>query len=163
MEIILDLKKLEKSELCLKKFVYLQALVDEVEIDLDLIDPEWKELEEELEVEMYIKVVGRDVFPRQKTLDLFSIKQNDVTFDEFWDKYHSVTGKPKTDKNPAEKYWRKLTKTHKKLALDMIEPYYNSLDNPRFCKKARTYLADKNFLDEFVKENSGEDPFIQKA
>lgn len=163
MELILDLKKLEKSNLSLKKFVYLQTLVDEIEIDTDFLDI-YREDIEDLQRNLYIKVVDDDVFLRQKALDLFNIKQQDITFKEFWDKYHEITGKPKTDRSPAEKYFRRLTKRQKKQALDMIEPYFNSFSNPKYCKKARTYLDHKNFQDEYLTEHSeGDDPFLQKA
>lgn len=164
MELILDLKKLEKSNLSLKKFVYLQTLVDEIEIDTDFLGICREDIED-LQRDLYIKVLEDGVFLRQKALDLFNIKQQDITFKEFWDKYHEITGKPKTDRVPAEKYWRRLSKKHKKLAMEMIQPFFNSLDNPKYCKKARTYLDHKNYLDEYLidQEKLDDDPFLQKA
>ncbi len=162
MELTIDVKKLENSGLSLEKFVLLQICVEELEIDLDLISPLWLELEKELQDAHYVKIIEENIYPRQKALDLFNKKDTTVTFEQFWEKYHSTTGKPKTDKVPAEKYWNRLTKTKKKKAYDMIIPYFESLDNPKYCKKARTYLADRNFEDEF-EEVSTEDPFITKA
>ena len=42
-------------------------------------------------------------------------------------------------------------------AIDNIQPYWNSLRDKKYCKKARTYLADKNFNDEFKPALSGID------
>jgi hypothetical protein len=68
-------------------------------------------------------------------------------FDDFWDKYHDLTGKPKTDRSSAEKKWVKLTANEKQLAIDRIGEY--SLTNvSEYLKKARTYLEDKSFNDE---------------
>lgn len=71
------------------------------------------------------------------------------SFNRFWEEYHRITGLPKTDKDAAFKYWKKLTKTERTQALARIDDYFHSLNNPKYCKKARTYLADKNFNDEY--------------
>jgi hypothetical protein len=76
-------------------------------------------------------------------------KKNTVIFDEFWKKYHRITGLRKTDKDAALKYWSKLSANEKQKAIECIIPFYNSLENPQFCKKARSYLSGKNFNDEF--------------
>lgn len=166
-DLIINVKLFEKSGLSLEKFVYLQILVEEIEHDFDysqFFSVPTNVVLSELERGMYIKVIDGQVFPRQGALDLFGVKQNDTTFEEFWERYHQITGKPKTDKNPAEKHFRRLTKKQKKQALDMIEPYFNSLNDSRYCKKARTYLADKNFQDEYLTEHSkGDDPFLQRS
>jgi len=89
---------------------------------------------------------------RQKALTLQSQIKPEVAFDKFWDKYHEVTGLKKTDLQAALKYWKKLTKQEKQLAFDNIKPYFYSLpvySTGRPVKKARTYLGDKNFNDEF--------------
>ena len=49
----------------------------------------------------------------------------------------------------AQKYWDKLSDIERQKAIDNIKPYYDSLKDKKYCKKARTYLADKNFNDEF--------------
>lgn len=72
-----------------------------------------------------------------------------VGFMDFWDSYNKLTGMIKTDKEPAKKYWSKLTNTEKENATLNIKRYYDSLNNKKYCKKARTYLKDKNFNDEF--------------
>jgi len=79
-------------------------------------------------------------------------------FSEFWNKYHKITGKKKTDKESALKKWKRLSSKEKKLALKNIESYYKSI-NPNYCKKARTYLNDKNFNDEFGPKNKELKPY----
>lgn len=87
------------------------------------------------------------------------IKENEKTpfdkeaFEYFWERYHSITKKPKTDKDAAIRYWKKLTKTERNSAVAKIELYFNSIEDKRFVKKCRTYLEDKNFNDEFQTSN----------
>jgi len=71
-------------------------------------------------------------------------------FGIFWESYHSITTKPKTDKEAALKYFSKLSPEERQKAIDQIKPYADSIEDKRYCKKARTYLADKNFNDEFA-------------
>lgn len=107
----------------------------------------------------YIKVTQQypaEYVLRQKALDL---KDNDVDpgFDKFWDEYHRITEQKKTDLQASLKYWKKLNNGEKQKALDNISNYYASLPmytTGKPVKKARTYLGDKNFNDEFeaVKE-----------
>ena len=88
----------------------------------------------------------------QRVIKAIESNEPDTNFDEFWNKYHEVTGLKKTDYQPAKKYWDKLTKRDRKSALDNIENYFVSLptySTGKPIKKARTYLADKNFNDEF--------------
>jgi len=73
------------------------------------------------------------------------------SFEQFWIKYHEITGLPKTEKDPAFRYWKPLTIADKEAAYKNIQPYFESLRESKYCKKARTYLGDKNFNDEFNK------------
>lgn len=82
-------------------------------------------------------------------------------FNEFWDKYHLITGKQKTDKEPTLKHWNKLNDADRRKAIDNIENYTKSLSDKKYCKKARTYLADKNFNDEFEIAVNGQKKYIQ--
>lgn len=75
--------------------------------------------------------------------------KNKIIFQQFWDSYHLITGLQKTDLQAAQKYWNKLSDTERQKAIKNIKPYYDSLKDKKYCKKARTYLADKNFNDEF--------------
>lgn len=114
-----------------------------------------------LEDKQYIKILGKDYGSidnyavRVKTEELFKEEKADnKSFDEFWDKYHEITKTLKTDKVPTIKYWRGLTKKERILAYNNIQNYFNSLTDRKYCKKARTYLSDKNFLDEFKNSNN---------
>lgn len=75
-------------------------------------------------------------------------EKTDSLFEGFWEEYHNRTTKPKEDKEAAFKKWKQLTKEEKRKAIDMIEAYSRSND-PRYLKKARTYLGDKSFNNEF--------------
>jgi len=77
-------------------------------------------------------------------------------FDFFWLKYHAITGKEKTDKESALKYWNKLKQHEKEKAIGNIQNYANTQENKLYLKKARTYLSDKNFNDEFNKTRETE-------
>ena len=76
--------------------------------------------------------------------------EKNILFSVFWDKYHLITCKPKKDKTPSIKYWKKLKDNERELAIKNIQLYYNDLSDKKYCKKARTYLSDKSFNDEFT-------------
>jgi hypothetical protein len=101
-----------------------------------------------LESRLYIKHVEEGIELRKKTTDLFP-EDKGVEFDDFWTAYHTITGLRPTDKEPARKYWKRMTIKEKNKAIEAIKPYFDSLNDKRFCKKARTYLGDKNYYDEF--------------
>jgi hypothetical protein len=75
------------------------------------------------------------------------------SFDLFWNEFHKITSRNKTDKEPTKKHWIKLNQIEQQKAIDSIKKYFDSLSDKKYCKKARTYLADKNFNDEFRKIN----------
>lgn len=84
-----------------------------------------------------------------KANELFEIIE--TSFEDFWEHYHRITDKPKTDKEPAKKHWKKLTTIERTRALDVnIITAYATNTDIRYRKKARTYLADKNFNDEYA-------------
>jgi len=76
-------------------------------------------------------------------------KSKVISFLDFWEQYHIITKKNKTDKEAALKYWKRLSEKEKQKAIDNIQDYYNSLNDKKYCKIARTYLDKKNFNDEF--------------
>lgn len=73
---------------------------------------------------------------------------NDI-FNYFWDYYHEITRINKTDKVPAFNHFKKLSVAEMEKAINTIRIYFNSLNDKKYCKKARTYLSDKNFNDEY--------------
>jgi len=83
-------------------------------------------------------------------------KEEIKEFDFFWNAYHKYTNKVKTDKEACIKYWNKLTEEERKRAITMIPAYAETSDDSQYLKKARTYLADKNFNDELDKKTEGE-------
>ncbi|MCK5022765.1 MAG: hypothetical protein KAS04_01195 [Candidatus Aenigmarchaeota archaeon] len=91
-----------------------------------------------------------------KDMDKVNLSSIKDTFEIFWNTYHMITGKLKTDKDDALKYFSKLTDAERIKAFEMIQLYSKSADK-QYIKKARTYLSDKNFNDEFNK--SGEVEF----
>lgn len=105
-----------------------------------------------LEDKMFIKVTENGLIVREKTLNLF--ETDTYSFDVFWNSYHEITNLPKTDSKAAFTKWKGLTKKDRECAIANISNYYNSLNDKMYCKKARTYLADRNFEDEFVVNNN---------
>lgn len=87
--------------------------------------------------------------------DIQEIKNNTTDFEEFWNRYHQITGIPKKDKAAAEKYHKKLSATDRQKAIDNITQYFDSLSDKKYCRMARTYLENKNFNDEFRSHQPG--------
>lgn len=84
----------------------------------------------------------------EKEIEIEEEKEEGFLF--FWDSYHLITGMKKTDLESAKKKWAALNKQEQKKASEMIALYFNSLPDKKFCKKARTYLSDKNFNDDLT-------------
>jgi len=76
-------------------------------------------------------------------------KRKEIEITEFWDLYHSISNKLKSDLQPSIKHWNKLTEIEKEKAKSNIKAYVDSVNDPKYIVKARTYLADKKFNDEF--------------
>ena len=70
------------------------------------------------------------------------------TFDMFWEHYHTTTQKKKESKEPAFKQWKKLSLEERRKAYVMATPY-SKTNEEKYLVKARTYLSDKRFNDEF--------------
>lgn len=99
---------------------------------------------------------------QQKSIEYSRVKKSkeeeskDV-FIEFWDSYHSITKQSKTDRDPALKHWNKLSIEEMQKAIDSIQVYYDNIKDygkGKMPKKARTYLSDKNYNDEYNKNLS---------
>ena len=76
------------------------------------------------------------------------------TFNFFWQHYHEVTKIPKTDKAAAMKKWNKFTINIHRQAYLFVGKYFDHVvrmyGSNRYVKKARTYLEDKVWEDEYV-------------
>lgn len=143
------------EDLTLLEFIVLCMVVADKDTINSLLDADelagvedLSEILANLEYKLYIKQMVEGIELRKKTTDLFP-EDKGVEFDDFWTKYHEITGLRPTDKEPARKYWRRMTIKEKNKAIEAIKPYFDSLNDKRFCKKARTYLGDKNYHDEF--------------
>ena len=110
-----------------------------------------------LEKGMWVKRLGNRVSLRDKSIKLNLKNDVEVDFSEFWDKYHYIVQEwKKQAKNAAIKHWDRLSNKEKVLALDNIEPWYNSLKiigSGRASCMARTYLSEKRFNDELEPDN----------
>jgi len=81
--------------------------------------------------------------------ELKRINNIESGFDNFWERYHHLSELPKTDKTPTLKHWKKLNRQEKIDAYQCIEGYVGMVvdrwRNKRYCKKARTYLSDREW------------------
>lgn len=153
----LDISLLKKHKLTPDEYCILWCLFNSV--NTEWIDTTKKEdysyymkVLKALEEKLWIKILSTGIEFRPKAEHLFNDSE-EVSFEDFWDRYHTIiTEWKKTDKVPAEKYWNKLPKSEKKAAYDNIQKYYDSspvIQGKKAVKKARTYLSDKNYNDEF--------------
>lgn len=74
-------------------------------------------------------------------------KDTTVDFEDFWNKYHKLTGKPKRDKEPALKIWKKMSNSDRVKALEKISEYSRT-NELTYLKMAKNYLSNKAFNDE---------------
>lgn len=117
-----------------------------------------KALDKARQKQLQKQVQSIDSINKQLNKEQLNQGTNENDFDLFWNSYHSISGKPKTDLQATKKYWNKLTEPEKKKAIENIKPYCDSISEKKYIKKARTYLSDKNFNDEFktIPKTNGE-------
>ncbi len=141
-----------------------EQLSEQVTVPLSeqVTEQQYVQLTEQLPVHIYklltnnIKLITDNL--ERVIVFLSEQKKENLYFITFWDQYHLITGLSKTDKEATEKYWKKLKSDEQQKAIDNIKLYYDSLNDKKYCKKARTYLADKNFNDEFKNSIKAEIP-----
>lgn len=78
--------------------------------------------------------------------------EKDEAFKVFFAGYHKLSGMKESDEDAAFTHWKKLTGKETELALNNYPKYINlckSTGKGDYIKKARTFLKDKNFNDEF--------------
>lgn len=77
---------------------------------------------------------------------------SDEDGEQFYNLYHDLTGKAKTDKQRVFKEWKKMRKRDRKTAMDHVFVWaeYHKLRGTEieYIKKCYTYLRDKNYEDE---------------
>ncbi|MDP4290962.1 MAG: DNA replication protein DnaD [Bacteroidota bacterium] len=76
-------------------------------------------------------------------------KKVDTDFEFFFNQYHTIIEKPKTDRLGTFKKWGKLTSEERNKAIEMLPLYANSIPDKKYAIMARTYLENKRFNDEF--------------
>ena len=152
MELVIDLDNLKKSNIFVEEYLYLQLIHE----GLNPLDFNWSfgsgiiaDLDL-LKQNLWIKKVDEGYILRDKGRQLFESSISTITFDEFWENYHRITGLPKTDKEAAKTKWKRLSNKERNKADENIQAYYDSLNDKKYCRKARTYLENKNFNDEFI-------------
>lgn len=67
-------------------------------------------------------------------------------FNEFWKQYYSLLDRQGYDLYAALSEWEKLTEEEKRLAVQNMVPYFESLTDIRFVKTACNYLRFKVYL-----------------
>lgn len=158
----MDFKEIKKSNLHIEEYIFLYMLYKEEDWNeypwlLDKIS--LQQMIHNLEQQLWIINGESGYMLRNKGLELFDSKDTQtVSFDIFWNVYHTVTHLAKTDKDATIKYWKKLKPKEKIKAIENVQLYYDSLNDKKFCRKARTYLENKNFNDEF-KSRETNSPF----
>lgn len=132
----------------------LKTLARKLKIKKDSVIAGIRELEKSRIITVERKRKGKNNLYRinirlgQKKIVTETTEERYVDFETFWKKYHQITGLPKTDRNDAIKYWKKLSQGEQQKADRNVGAYFNSLRDKNFCKKARTYLSGKTFNDE---------------
>jgi hypothetical protein len=84
--------------------------------------------------------------------EIINKKETKKQFDMFFIHYHKITKLLISDKEPALKYWNRLSLKERRKAYANVKPYLMSLptyNGTKPIKKARTYLRDKDFNNEF--------------
>jgi hypothetical protein len=84
------------------------------------------------------------------------IKEPNIPFEYFWNTYDK-----KTDRQPCEKIWNKLSDEDRKAIMDYIPRYKISQPHKQYRKNPQTFLNNKSWLDEIIqreeKQQSNED------
>jgi hypothetical protein len=149
-EIVVNMGNLEKSGLPVLEYVVLQMIFEKVELPTHDVHVSY--CLSCLEQDLYIKRLEDGILMRQKGLNIFATpEEKTVTFEAFWEAYHTLSGLPKTDREAAQKYWNGLRQKERRLAYEKMGIYLEN--NPKYRKKARTYLKDKNFNDDYATSN----------
>lgn len=162
MMIEVDLKVLARSGLTPNEYCILWCIANNesfewLKLDLHEDYNEYLSIVNDLESKLFIKQLDNSIELREKAIRLNLNGEDNVSFEEFWNKYHEIVIEwNKTAKASAEVKWKRLSKKHRLLAVDNIQVWYDSLkviNGKRISCLARTYLDEKRFLDEFEPVN----------
>ena len=97
----------------------------------------------------HIRIPDYDLFVGQKRRESVRAEADGITFDAFWEKYHDITRKPKTNVGRARREWNKLSVNERCLSLSHIDEYYDNLADIKYCMQAASYLSNKAFMNEY--------------
>lgn len=67
----------------------------------------------------------------------------DRIYNEFFRAYHEITKMPRLGRGKARRIWDTMTPEKQDQAIDMIEEYYNSLPDKKYCRRAASYLEEE--------------------
>ena len=155
-----NIKTYQNSGLNYSEFLLLKCIFEDIDLFYHLQNINYQNDNFiypilELENNGFIRMIGPLVHLTEKTKLLFEQRsKKEDGFEEFWELYHNITKKSKSDKEPAKKYWIKLTLKEREKCMnkELLTNYANSVDS-QYIKKCRTFLGDKNFNDSYeVKE-----------
>lgn len=76
---------------------------------------------------------------------------DDFDFEKFWDLYDKKIG----DKNKIQKKWIALKESERDLIFSTLPDYINSQPDKKYRKNPETYLNNKSWLDEIIKQTPG--------
>ncbi|MFR1135869.1 MAG: hypothetical protein ACLSFV_18965 [Bacteroides xylanisolvens] len=97
----------------------------------------------------HIRIPDYDLLVEQKRRESVRAEADGITFDAFWEKYHDITRKPKTNVGRARREWNKLSVNERCLSLSHIDEYYDNLADIKYCMQAASYLSNKAFMNEY--------------
>ena len=97
----------------------------------------------------HIRIPDYDLLVGQKRRESVRAEADGITFDAFWEKYHDITRKPKTNVGRAHREWNKLSVNERCLSLSHIDEYYDNLADIKYCMQAASYLSNKAFMNEY--------------
>ncbi|MDB0694700.1 hypothetical protein [Bacteroides xylanisolvens] len=97
----------------------------------------------------HIRIPDYDLLVGQKRRESVRAEADGITFDAFWEKYHDITRKPKTNVGRARREWNKLSVNERCLSLSHIDEYYDNLADIKYCMQAASYLSNKAFMNEY--------------
>lgn len=76
---------------------------------------------------------------------------NDFDFEKFWNLYDKKIG----DKNKIQKKWIALKQSERDCIFSTLPDYINSQPDKKYRKNPETYLNNKSWLDEIIKQTPG--------
>jgi len=160
IELNIDLLRKHENSITITEFLCLNLIYNEVNPEefcsIHVIN--------DLQNKLYIIKTNSGYELRDKGRGIvLSDDKRVVNFDQFFDKYHLVCKLRKTDKEAAKKHFKTLKNSEKLAAFNNIEKYYNSISDKRYVHKARTYLSNKLFNDEFEEVRSNESSIFSIA